>query len=204
VSEAPPSAYPLAWPPHKARTPWQQQKHGQFSSGDRKISRVYALGRLEREVEMLGGRYLVVSSDLELRRDGQPHLGRGEPADPGVCAYFQMKGKPYAMACDTFDVLAQNIAAIAAHIKATRAIERYGVATAAETLQAFQALPPPATGAPKPSRPWWETFGVLRDHADEETVNALYRVKAKSVAADQGALLELNLARDAALAELRA
>ena len=40
--------------------------------------------------------------------------------------YFHLKKQPYAMACDRYTTVADNLAAIAAHIDAVRAIERHG------------------------------------------------------------------------------
>jgi hypothetical protein len=131
---------------------------------------------------------------MVLRSDGQPHLGRAEPADPGVCVYFQLAGKPYAMACDSFDRLAQNVAAIAQHIEATRRIERYGVASAAETLTIFEALP-------APKRPH-EILGVS-PNASEIEVQRAWRERIARAHPDQGgsetAAAEINAARDAML-----
>lgn len=202
-----PTRYPLAWPSHKPRTGWNARKRGHFTAGKSLITRVEAMARLERELAALGATYPLVSSDLVLRADGQPHLGKAEPRDPGVAVYFNLKGKPLCMACDGYDRLAQNMAAIANHIEATRRIERYGVATAAEVLQNFTALPPPAHSAPvAPPRTWWEVLGIPRDRAHPETVQAVWRTLCKTAAGrgDEPALLELNLARDAALKELGA
>lgn len=183
------TAYPLAWPPGKPRTPWQKRTKGWFSG-----TRAEIFGRLARQVELLGGRWLVISSDLQLRSDGKPHLGRAEPADPAVCVYFEMAGKPYAMSCDRFDTLAQNAAAIANHIDATRRIERYGVATAAEALQAFIALP-------APKRPH-EVLGVSPGASPDEIKKA-WRTKIAAAHPDKtgthAAAAEVNAARDAML-----
>lgn len=188
MSDAP-TAFPLAWPPGKPRTPWQKRVKGSFSG-----TRADIFYRLGRQVELLGGRWLVVSSNLALRRDGQPHKGGAEPADPGVCVYFQMRDKPYAMACDTYVELAQNVAAIANHIDATRRIERYGVATAAEALQAFEALP-------APKRPH-EILGVAPD-APEAEVRKAWRARIVEAHPDKtgthAAAAEINAARDAML-----
>ncbi len=157
-------------------------------------TRAEIIARLQRQVELLGGRWLVVSSDLELRRDGQPHLGRAEPPDPGICIYFEMGGKPYAMACDHFDTLSQNAAAIANHIDATRRIERYGVATASEALQAFQALP-------APKRPH-EILGVEAQASPAEVQRAWKALIADNHPDRTGshhAAAEINAARDAML-----
>lgn len=195
-----PSAFPLAWPAGKARTPASQRKRPTFTQtgagGKAKpVSRQEAAARIEIEIERLGGIYPMISTNVQMTLSGRPHGGAAEPLDPGVCVYFSLKGQPYAMACDTFNTLAGNLGAIAAHIKASRAIESYGVASAAETLQAFQALP--SGSAP---REWWNILGVAPD-ASLEAINAAYRVMAVVRHPDQGgsdlAMAELNAARDA-------
>ena len=187
-------AYPLAWPSHKPRTPWQRRKTGQFQSGAKLITRTAAIKKLEAEVSRLGGANMLLSSDMILRADGLPHLGKGEPDDPGVCVYFSMKGQPYAMACDTYDKIAQNIAAVANHIEATRRIERYGVASASESLQVFAALPPPKS--------CWEILGVKPD-ATEADIRAAWRAQIGDQHPDRGGThagaSEVNAARDEAL-----
>lgn len=195
-----PTRFPLAWPTHKPRTPWSLRKTGQFRADDKPITRVAAMSRLLSEIERLGASYPLISSNLELRKsDGQPRLDRPEPSDPGVCVYFTLKGKPYAMACDTFDRLQQNIAAIAGHIEATRRIERYGVATAAEALQNFVALP-------QPKRPH-EILGIPAD-ATEADVKRAWRSRIADAHPDQGgtqaAAAEINAARDAMLKQIGA
>lgn len=194
TAESAPSAYPLAWPAGRPRTSWQKRRRGSFVASEKPITRSAAISRVGREVDQLGGHYLVVSSDLPLRKDGEPHQGKPEPADPGVCIYFVLDRTPYAMACDTFDTIAQNLAAIANHINATRRIARYGVASAAETLQAFQALP-------APKRPH-EVLGVAPG-ATAEAVRIAWRARISGAHPDQGgshaSAAELNAARDAML-----
>lgn len=205
MTEPEPTRFPLAWPPHRARTGWSLRKTGKFRVDGSPITIARALARLDVELHRLNASYPLISSNIELRVDGRPRSDRGEPGDPGVCIYFHLKGKPYALACDTFDRVAQNIAAVAGHLEASRTIERYGVATAAETLQAFMALPPPSDV--KPKRPWWEVLGILRDGADEDSVKAMFRAKAKKAHPDQGgapdAMSELNEALNEALAEVK-
>lgn len=204
-----PTRFPLAWPAGRPRRSSGQRTNGKFKKrgGDgwlNDITVAAAMDRLEAEVTRLGGVNTLLSSNLDVRLDGRPRSDRGNPSDPGVCLYFTLKGRPMAMACDAYYRVADNIAALAAHIEATRAISRYGVATAAETLRAFEALPPPADV--KPKRPWWDVFGVQRDATDEETVKTLFRMKAKSAHPDTGgsahAMAELNEALKEALADL--
>jgi hypothetical protein len=209
VSE--PTRYPLAWPPGRPRRRQHERKAGNFSTSrqdggnswrtKRDITITQAMDRLTTEVERLGGRYPLLSADLELRLDGAPRGGQAQPADPGVCLYFSLGGKPMAMACDAYTRVEQNIAALAAHIEATRAIARHGVATAAETLQAFEALPAPFDAV----RDWRKILG------DCDTITGVrdaWRAKAQEAHPDRGghhaAMAELNAARDAALKELSA
>src|SRR3546814_12896137 len=91
------------------------------------------------QLAAFGAKYPLISSNVELRRDGLPRSDRVEPTDPGVAVYFAKGGRPYCLACDTFRRAADNLAAIAGHIEATRRQLRYGVATAEETLRAFEA-----------------------------------------------------------------
>ena len=41
--------------------------------------------------------------------------------------YFRLKDKPIVLACDRYDTVEANLAAIAAHIDAMRAMERHDV-----------------------------------------------------------------------------
>lgn len=203
-----PTNYPLTWPSHKPRRKLADRVRGGFTSDGKLITLDAATDRLEAEISRLGGVYPLLSSNVELRMDGRPRMDRSPPADGGVCVYFQIKETPYAMACDSYREAQHNIAAIAETIKASRMIERYGVVTAAETLQAFAALPPPAPGGrtleqPAPSRPWHEVLGIMPAHADREAILALYRAKAKRAHPDGGGsitlMAELNRAKDEGL-----
>lgn len=206
MSDAP-SRYPLAWPAGRSRTPIGRRRYGTFKKGGELISRIEALQRVEYELGRLNGKYPLLSSNIELKMDGSPRANQLPPTDPGVCLYFEMDGKPFALACDTYTKVAQNVAAIAAHLEATRAIERYGVATAAETLQAFSALPPPPAGGSiilgAAVRPWYDVLGVA-PAAKTAVIEAAFRALAKEAHPDRpggsaGAMHELNQAREEGL-----
>lgn len=200
--------FPLAWPANRPRRLAGLRKEGRFKSArnDRgylqPVSVAVALERLERELETIGGRYAVVSTNLEVRINGLPRSGQPEPADPGAAVYFQLAGKPHCLPCDTYSRVADNIAAVAAHIEATRAIERHGVASVTEMFAGFLALP-----SPDYERPWRDVFelhgaaGVTRALIEER-----YRKLARERHPDQGGsdamMAELNAARDAARKEL--
>jgi hypothetical protein len=198
-------AYPLQWPMARPRTRSRRDaQFGKMGKSDygswqqrKELSVADAVKRLQDEIERIGAREFVLSTNLQLRRDGLPRSDQRAPDDPGACVYFSLKGKPHALPCDTYHRVADNIAAIAKHIEATRAIERYGVATMAEMFTGFAALPGPAT-----ARAWWDVLGVSQ-HATVDQINAAWREKAKSAHSDAGgsdaAMSEINVARDAGL-----
>lgn len=193
-----PSAYPLTWPMGKPRTPSHRRKLATFKRDGNRLTTAAGADRVEAEVARLGGKYLLISSNVEVTLAGRPRSGQRAPEDPGVCVYFQMGAEPYAMACDGYTMVADNLAAIAAHIEATRAITRYGVATAAETLRAFLALPDPA--APM-TRQWWDVLGLSSRPAPSEVDTAYRRLAAErhpDCGGSDAQMAELNAARDAA------
>lgn len=191
------TAYPLSWPfgRPRRRSGW---RNGNFRSGGKWLTVSTATARVLDEVRKLGGNSVIISSNVQLRRDGLPYSGQKEPDDRGVCVYFRMDGQPYAMACDLYTTVADNLAAVAAHIEATRAITRHGVASAAETLQAFHALPAPG------GRHWSTVLNLPRD-AKPDDVKAAHRRLLIDNHPDRGgnesAMAEINAARDAALKE---
>lgn len=217
MSDAP-QRFPLAWPAGRPRA--RSRKPGNFSfkgpeSGNgwrpkKDITIALAIERLEQELDRMGAKNVLMSSNLELRMDGRIRADRGEPGDPGVCVYFTLKGNPIALACDAYSRVAQNIAALAAHLDATRAIERHGVATAAETLQAFQALPAPDHVLPG-RKPWRDVLGFAENwpesagHSKTMAVEFIRRrYKAKMIEApNEAAQSDLNVARDLALKEFQ-
>lgn len=196
----------LRWPQGRPRTAAGSRRYGRFSTskttegGWRRsdsITVAQALSRLEDELQRLGARYSNLTHDMERRLDGAPRSGAKEPADPGVAVYFDLKGDEIALACDTYTSVAQNIAALAAHIEATRKIERHGVASAREMFHAFLALP-----APGVKRSCWDILG-LSPTADREAIKAAFRRRAKNLHSDHGgsddAMAELNVAYQEAL-----
>jgi hypothetical protein len=167
MNDTNPTAFPLQWPRNKKRTPeLKRARFGVFKTardraGDdlyrpphQRITIAGALARLRDEMRRLDARNVVISSNLALRQDGTPRSDRRAPDDPGVAVYCRVEGDPVALACDKFADVAQNIAAIAAHISASRAIERHGVGSLREIFRGFLALP----GAVAPDD-WREILG---------------------------------------------
>lgn len=207
------SAFPLQWPQHRPRTPAGQRQHGRFNKKQhngrwnetKNLTVADALSRLQDEIDRIGARYPVVSSNLETRLDGLPRSGQREPDDPGVALYFDLKGEPHCLPCDTYHRVADNIAAIAKHIEATRAIERYGVASVREMFAGFTALPSPETVT---RRTWRQVFAWPDGlEVDKGRIEVVYRALARERHPDvpggsDAAMAELNAARAEAMREI--
>lgn len=204
--------YPLAWPAGWMRTPARKRTRADFKQtktdlteqGQVKrsiaVSVFVATQRLERQLEMLGGQDPVLSTNVQLRLDGRPR-SEGEPADTGVACYFRFKGRATVLACDRYLRVADNIAAIAAHIDALRRIERYGVGTIEQALAGYKALPADSAAD------WRQVFGFAANEVvSAETVNRVFKQRASGAHPDKGGtdegMAHLNRARDFALQEI--
>jgi hypothetical protein len=194
-----PTRNPLAWPLGWPRAP--ERKPSRFTSHGRDITISAALSRLELELDRLGATEPLLSTNLKLSLSGVPYSGQAEPTDCGVAIYFKLKGHDRVLACDRYTSASGNIAAIASHIDALRRIERYGVGSIEQAFAGYAALPPPG----EDNRPAWRS--VLRfepnDQITVDIVQARYRALAKARSNENRGLLDLNLARDAAVMELR-
>jgi DnaJ-domain-containing protein 1 len=204
--------YPLAWPRGWPRTSGAQRRRARFKTSRRRVDGgaswvthaeltiAQALGRLDLELDRLNARHPIVSTNVEVRLDGSPRSDRRNPDDPGIAVYFQLDGKPRVLACDRWDRVADNLAAVAAHIEAIRAVERYGVGALAQVFAGYAALPPVA------SVDWWVVLGVPPT-ADAVTIDAAFRRLARIYHPDTGGstanhdtMAKLTEARAAALA----
>lgn len=180
-------AYPLEWPEGVPRTSARNRMPGRFSkkgSGQiamqRRLTVADAVQRLHDELgtRKFPAKHVVVSTNMRPRNDGLPYSNQGEPDDPGVAVYFQLYSEPHCLPCDTFTRVADNIAAIAAHIEATRRIERYGVASVQQMYAGFQLLE-------APSEDWWVVLGVDR-HAPWEEIWRAHKARRGDTHPDRG------------------
>lgn len=202
--------YPLSWPSGWARTKYRQPAtfrtsrevtvEGSTVRESKRLSVTDAIRRLSQQMTLLGATNEVLSTNIPTRLDGLPRAGQPEPSDPGAAVYFKLNGKPRALACDKWDRVADNIAAIAQHVDAIRRIDRYGVGTIEQAFAGYTALPPSADD-------WRAVFG-LNGGATLDAVEAKYRELARTCHPDVGGdplqMARLNTARDAARKELTA
>lgn len=198
-------AYPLQWPAGRKRTERYAREHAKFD-----VSLARARDNITAEVKLLcGGRWatdpqIVISTNLNLRRDGLPLANQRAPDDPGVAVYFLYKKRQMSFACDRWLKVEHNMQAIAKTIEALRGIARWGTGDMLEAaFTGFAALPPP--GAPKT---WREVLGVHPDERDMAVVRRFYKLAASVHHPDKGGshevMAELNVALARAEKELGA
>ncbi|MBD3609440.1 MAG: DnaJ domain-containing protein [Gammaproteobacteria bacterium] len=191
-------AYPLSWPAGWPRTQAHQRKRAAFGKkNDRgwkqELSIAQAIKRLRDELALMtpiGNPYrvvpadIIISSNMPVRKtDGMPMSGRAAPDDPGVAVYFDLDGVPHCLPCDKWDRVADNIAAVAAHIGALRGIERWGVGDIAKAFTGYQALPGP--GVVQAKRHWRDVLDA-HDCSTIDEVKKQYRIKVQKHHPDRG------------------
>ncbi len=151
-----------------------------------------ALDNLRKEVNLLGGKDLILSSNYT--------LGNEKPKDSGVVAYFTRDGDTVAIPCDRWKTISENVQAIAKTIEALRGIERWGAKHMVKAaFRGFAALPEKAAG-----KSCWTVLGIIQTPTTtRDEVETAFRARAKVSHPDHGgtdaAMAELNEARQQAL-----
>jgi hypothetical protein len=218
---APTEASPLTWPASVKRTVNPQ--------ASRFVSPTIggSLGEIRDELRKLGAKNVIISTNLPLRKDGEPYArGLSLDVDQGAAVYWNLfRGKeriPYCLPCDKWRTLAENLHAIALTINALRAVERHGAIHVVQAFEGFKALPPAGGTIITPPN-WREVFGgnwpvksdgsPLSDAELLGVVRARFRMMMKLVhpnsatattdESTSGRVAELTAARDAAEAELQ-
>jgi hypothetical protein len=200
--------YPLAWPAGRRRTAKPQRaRFADPGAASGRLSLDKAKKRLLAQLEAMtrtGQNYrtteIVLSTNIRYTASGSrdQNVSRKDPDDAGVALYFNLDGRPHVLACDRWDTIADNIAAIAAHIDALRGQERWGVADLAQAFAGHTALP---SNAAAPPEQWWQVLEV-REDASLVIIEQQYRILSKAAHPDTGgshtAMARLNAARDAA------
>lgn len=189
-------SFPLHWPHDKPRTPQQAQKRAKFGKDSKGNGTTYrksvtiadGISRITNELfsftcvgvrERIPRDSIIVSTNIKVGRSGFPLSETKQPDDTGVALYFQLDKKNYCLPCDKWDRVADNMAAIAAHLGALRGIERWGVGETHDVFTGFRALP-----YARERRPWFEVLGVSANATWHEC-NIAYTSRAKEVHPDK-------------------
>lgn len=145
------SAYPLQWPAGWPRTkapkaaPFRLGRKGTAQWNYQGAATGTARDNLMRELQLLGARKVVLSTNVELRLDGLPYAGRRSPDDAGVAVYFELDGAMRCIPCDRWNRVGDNMHAIGLTVSALRGLDRWGTHRIVEAaFTGFRALPPAA------------------------------------------------------------
>jgi hypothetical protein len=174
-------SYPLYWPEGYKRTELRRSSHFKESS-------LYETRKdLREEVRRLGGKDLIISTNIRTRADGDIYSSAKEPDDPGVAVFFTLRGKPVSFACDLWKRVWENTWAIAKTIDAMRGIDRWGVSELLDRMfKGFLSLPATIDD------PWHAVLEVSPD-ASIETIRAAYRARTMEVHPDRGGSQEESI-----------
>lgn len=194
-------AYPLRWVDGRPRTPWNDRKQALWKEDGRRLNLSIGRRRLSEQLGLItkaGHAWrttdIVLSTNIRFTASGarDQNVSRRDPEDPGVALYFRLDKQPLALACDRWDTVQDNIAAIAAHIETLRGQERWGVADLAQAFAGHVALPAPES--------WWQVLGLASSSATIEQIDQAWRAHMRHAHPDRGgstaAAARLNWARD--------
>lgn len=165
------AAYPLQWP-----IGWPKTKERQSSRFNTTLES--ALSSLKREIQLMGGENVVLSSNYT--------LGANNPKEPGVVAYFDWVEERYprkivamAIPCDRWTKIQDNVRAIALTVEAMRGMERWGAKHMIKSMfMGFKALPAGDSD--------WRAVLKVQQQASAEEIKAAYRKLANELHPDKG------------------
>lgn len=156
------AAYPLHWPKGWPETAPHDREQSLF-----KQTLSDALRNLKRQVQLMGGSDLVLSSNCT--------LGTERPKHPGVVAYFTLNKEQIAIPCDRWRAVQDNVHAIALTIEAMRGIERWGAKSMIKALfTGFKSLPEKGSGIDP-----LKILGLEKPNPTEAEITAAFRGKSK-------------------------
>lgn len=167
-------AYPLQFPQGWKRT--KSPIRSRFGDWNKKPSIAKSTEKLQHEMKLMGGKDLIISSNLKLRKDGLPYSSQRQPEDCGIAVYFNWEGEQKVIACDSYDYCGCNLWAIAKTVEAMRGIDRWGCSEILNrAFTGFAALPEKAGQS---NEAWYNVLEVSPNCSVEELKTA-YRAKAK-------------------------
>lgn len=197
MSDSPVMIYPLSWPEGWPRISNYKVRKSRY--GDHTLAQ--AKKAIINEAGLLGGKNIIISTNIPVRADGFPMANRRTPEDRAAAVYFDYNGKKMCFACDSWNKVEDNLWAINLTIVAIRQIERAGASELLErAFRGFAALPAPGNDQ------WWDVLKVPRNANSNEIKSAYFKL-AKENHPDGGGTTEKFLvirnAYTAALEEIR-
>lgn len=189
---------PLHWPNTKDATKPSLRGHNNGFPPGMKLRE--AITYLEEEVSALAPQAATLYTNMEhLAND---RLRKKLSNEPGATLELKIGGKNYFIACDKWALLEHNLYALHLSIRSIRNMEKWGVASVEQAIYGFAALKlrqevEEAHDSGLEIEEWMAELG-LGPTATLEDAQAVYRRRAKSLANDEDALIQLNNAMDEA------
>lgn len=178
-------AFPLCWPEG-----WPRTKNR--ASSNYKITTDAAIEELFSQIRLMGGRDIIVSSNVPARRDGTMYRNDHSDArlpDPGVAVYWTARDArgnpvPRVIPCDHWHTVRENVRALAYAIECLRGLKRCGAGDIQDRAFAgFARLPETAGDDP------WSVLGLQRT-ATRQQINDRLRELARTSHPDHGGSTE--------------
>jgi len=152
------------------------------------VTLAQALDDLEAELDRLGvDDYRLSTAAQQRKRDNRPYAN-ANPDDPSAVIRWSMDGEQFAVACDRYTSLRDNVRAIGLYIREKRKMDSRPVTTG-ESEFANARLPSGNEDALQASPPPHGVLDVAPD-APNSVVEAAAREKTKVVHPDQGGSAE--------------
>ncbi len=197
-------AYPLTWPVGRPRSRTRRQAlfHRRVASPGSSYLRkadvtLYQGITMVRDgLKRMRATDVVISTNVMTRLDGLPYSGAKEPKDPAVAVYFRLAGSVHCLACDRWDRVADNLAAIGHHIDALRAMDRWGVGDLAQAFAGYKALP-----AMDAKQTWWAILGFNQPPAVLADARTKWKTRIAEAHPDAGGNANLAAEINAAMTE---
>jgi hypothetical protein len=146
-----------------------------------------AFDELESELDRLGVDDYRYSFDARQRqKDGRPY-SRASPDDPAFVLHWTKRGEQYAVGCDAYSRLRDNVRTVGLYVREKRMMERRDVRTGETEFSNLRL--PSGDDAVAGEAPPHVVLGVEPD-ADAETVREAFRERAKEAHADAGGSTE--------------
>jgi hypothetical protein len=114
---------------------------------------------------------LIISSNLELRLDGNPRSNQKQPDDRGVAIFFKRSKQDMALACDIYTTVEDNLWALCRTLDALRQIERDGSPSLINrAFKGFAALPDPNT------KKWFEVLNLPETASNDDVKRSYFNL----------------------------
>ena len=191
--------FPLRYPTGYNEVPMHARRYDNGFPQNLTIDQ--AIGYLEMEINIINPVKATIYSGYD-RLNVERLRRKGDRDNSGIVCELGFGTTRYFVVCDTWRLIEHNLYAIHLALRAVKNIEKWGVAKVTQTLSAFNNSAVHVMAANNGQMAEWMHVLGLGPTATLDDANAVYRARAKMIANDEDALLEINRAIEQARAAL--